>query len=136
MSNTKWWGKTLKVIGIILMGITAVFTLMAGIGTTCVAVAAENFGENMAPIAPYSWLYILFVLFTTAIGVYMVKALIGLIKKKPYAYKDSIISLALGILIGIIHIAVSRALRGKSMPTDGVVYVTVLTLIVFIIFKK
>ena len=135
MSGTKWWGKTLRVLGIIFMGITALFTLMAGIGTTCVAVAAKNFGPKMAAIAPYSWLYILFVLLTTAIGVYMVKALIGLLKKKPEAYRDSIISLVLGIIIGVIHMIVSRSLRGSSMPTDGVVYVTVLTLIVFSIFK-
>ncbi|MBW6471997.1 MAG: hypothetical protein K0B14_02630 [Anaerolineaceae bacterium] len=135
MSKTKWWGKTLRVVGIILMGITSVFTLMAGIGTTCVAVAAESFGPKMAVIAPYSWLYILFVLLTTAIGVYMVKALISLIKKKPQAYRETIISLILGIIIGVIHMVVSRSLRGSSMPTDGVVYVTVLTLILFAIFK-
>jgi Kef-type K+ transport system membrane component KefB len=135
MSQTKWWGKTLRVVGIILMGITAVFTLMAGIGTTCVAVAAKNFSENMAKLAPYSWLYILFVIITTAIGVYMVKALISLIKKKPQGYRQTIISLILGIGIGVIHMIVSRSLRGSSMPTDGVVYVTVLTLIVFAIFK-
>jgi hypothetical protein len=135
MQKTKWWGKALRVLGIILMGITSVFTLMAGIGTTCVAVAAENFGPKMAAIAPYSWLYILFVLLTTAIGVYMVKALISLIKKKPKAYRETIISLVLGIIIGIIHMVVSRSLRGSSMPTDGVVYVTVLTLLVFAIFR-
>jgi Kef-type K+ transport system membrane component KefB len=135
MSQTKWWGKTLRVVGIVLMGITAVFTLMAGIGTTCVAVAAKNFSPNMAKLAPYSWLYILFVLITTAVGVYMVKALISLIKKKPQGYRQAIISLILGIVIGAIHMAVSRSLRGSSMPTDGVVYVTVLTLIVFAFFK-
>ncbi len=52
MAKIKWWGKTLRVLEIISMGITAVFTLMAGIGTTCVAVAAKNFGPKMAAIAP------------------------------------------------------------------------------------
>jgi Kef-type K+ transport system membrane component KefB len=65
----------------------------------------------------------------------MVKALIGLIKRKPKGFRDSIVSLVLGIIIGVIHIAVSRSLRGSSMPTDGVVYVTILTLVVFAIFK-
>ena len=91
MEKPKWWGKTLRVIGIIFLGITAVATIMAGIGTTCVAVAAENFGPNMAIIAPYSWLYIIFVVVTSAIGVYMVKALINMIKKKQQAYKETII---------------------------------------------
>lgn len=135
MENTKWWGKTLRIIGIIFLGITAVATIMAGIGTTCVAVAAKNFGPNMAKIAPYSWLYIIFVVVTTAIGVYMVKALIDMIKKKQQAYKETIISLIFGIIIGIIHMAFSRSLRGSSMPTDGVVYITVITLILFGLFR-
>jgi hypothetical protein len=37
--------------------------------------------------------------------------------------------------VGIIHMLVSRALRGSSMPVDGVVYTTVLTLIVFLLFR-
>ena len=135
MAEKKWWAKILRVLGIVLMGITAVFTLMAGIGTSCVAFAAEKFGPNMAPIAPFSWLYILFVVLTTAIGVLMVRALVNLIKMKPGSFRDVVISLVLGILIGAVHMAVSRALRGKSMPTDGVVAITVLTLIVFFIFR-
>lgn len=117
------------------MGITAVFTLMAGIGTTCVAVAAASFGESMAPIAPYQWLYVLFVLTTTAVGVMMVRATIMIIKSKPQSYRYAIITLILGIVIGAIHMLVSRALRGKSMPTDGVVYFTVLTLILMAIYR-
>jgi len=135
MSEKKGWAKVLYAIGIVFMGITAVFTIMAGAGTSCVAFAAEKFGPNMAPIAPYSWLYILFVLLTTAVGVMMVRAVVLLIKKKANAYRYTIISLLLGIGIGVIHMIASRALRGKSMPTDGVVGFTILTLILFLIFK-
>ena len=135
MSKKKGWAKVLHAVGIVFMGITAIFTIMAGAGTSCVAFAAEKFGPNMAPIAPYSWLYILFVILTTAIGVMMVRAVVLLIKKKANAYRYTIISLLLGIGIGVIHMIASRALRGKSMPTDGVVYFTLLTLILFLIFK-
>ncbi len=135
MSGRKSWAKVLRIIGIIFMSITAVFTLMAGIGTTCVAVAAASFGESMAPIAPYQWVYVLFVLFTTAVGVMMVRATIMMIKSKEKAFRYSILSLVLGIVIGVIHMVVSRALRGKSMPTDGVVYVTVLTLVLLMIYR-
>lgn len=135
MSDRKGWAKVLRVVGIIFMGITAVFTLMAGIGTTCVAVAAASFGASMAPIAPYQWLYVLFVLLTTAIGVMMVRATVLIIKSKPQSYRYALITLVLGIIIGVIHMLVSRALRGKSMPTDGVVYFTVITLILMAIFR-
>jgi hypothetical protein len=53
MKDRKGWAKILRILGIIFMGITAIFTLMAGIGTTCVAFAAEKFSASMALIAPY-----------------------------------------------------------------------------------
>lgn len=135
MSDRKVWAKILRILGIIFMGITAVFTLMAGIGTTCVAFAAEKFSASMALIAPYKWLYILFVIFTTAVGVMMIRATIMIIKSKDGAYRYALLTLILGIVIGLIHIFASRAIRGKSMPTDGVVYMNVLTLILFLIFR-
>jgi len=135
MSDRKRWAKVLRVLGIIFMGITAVFTLMAGIGTTCVAFAAEKFSASMALITPYKWLYILFVIFTTAIGVMMIRATVMIIKSKDKAYRYALLTLVLGIVIGLIHIIASRMIRGKSMPTDGVVYMNILTLIIFLIFR-
>lgn len=135
MSKGKWWVKVLNIIGIILMGLTAVVTIMAGVGTTCVALAAEKYSSKMALIAPYKWVYVLFVLITTAVGVMGIRATIMLIKRKSGAHSFSLISLIAGILINVIHVVVSRSIRGSSMPTDMVVYITVLTLIVFFIFR-
>ena len=135
MSRNSSIAKLLRIVGIVLMGITAAFTLMGGAGTTCVALAAEKFGEKMAPIAPYKWLYILFVLVTVAIGVMGVRSVVLLIKGRANAYRYTLIALVLGILVGVIHMAVSRSLRGSSMPVDGVVYITVLTLLVFLLFR-
>lgn len=135
MKRNTWWGKTLRFIGILLMGITALFTIAGGLGTTCVALNPTGFGESMAKLAPFQWLYILFVIVTTAIGVMAARAVFLLAKGKPNSYRYSIIALVLGIGIGVIHMMVSRGLRGKSMPVDGVVYTTVLTLIVFLLFR-
>ena len=106
-----------------------------GIGTTCVALNPTGFGENMAKLAPFQWLYILFVIVTTAIGIMAARAVFLLAKGRPNSYRAAIIALVLGITVGAIHMLVSRALRGKSMPVDGVVYTTVLTLIVFLLFR-
>ncbi|MRS04453.1 hypothetical protein EG832_14735, partial [bacterium] len=100
MTDRKGWAKILRVLGIIFMGITAIFTLMAGIGTTCVAFAAEKFSASMALIAPYKWLYILFVIFTTAVGVMMIRATVMIIKSKDKAYRYALLTLILGIVIG------------------------------------
>src|SRR3972149_3188685 len=40
-----------------------------------------------------------------------------------------------GLVIGGFHIYMSRMLRGKSMPVDAVVYTTVLTLAIFLLFR-
>jgi hypothetical protein len=135
MSRNTWWGKTLRFIGILFMGITALFTIAGGLGTTCVALNPTGFGENMAKLAPFQWLYILFVIVTTAIGIMAARAVFLLAKGRPNSYRAAVIALVLGIVVGVIHILVSRALRGKSMPVDGVVYTTVLTLIVFLLFR-
>jgi hypothetical protein len=89
----------------------------------------------MAAITPYKWLYVIFVIATIAAGVMMARALVMLVKRKPKAYRDTLISLIAGIVIGVIHMAVSRNLRGSSMPVDAVTYSAVLTLIVFLLFK-
>ncbi len=127
-------GKVLRWIGIILMALTSVFTIFGGAGTTCVALAAENY-DSMVEIVPYKWLYVIFVIATIAAGVMMARATVMLVKRKPNAYRDTIIALVVGIIVGVIHMVVSRSLRGSSMPVDAVVYTAVLTIIVFLLFK-
>ena len=135
MSNKSWWGKVLRIVGIVLMGFTAAFTLMGGAGTTCVALNPTGFGGKFSGIAPFQWLYILFVLVTVAIGVMGVRAFVLLCRAKKTAYKSSMITLIAGTAVGVTHLLTSRALRGSSLPVDMVVYITVLTLIVFMLFR-
>jgi hypothetical protein len=130
-----WWGKTLRTIGIVLMSLTAAFTLMGGAGTTCVALNPSGFGGKFAGIAPFQWLYILFVLVTLAVGIWGVRAVVKLIAGARASYRQALIVLATGLLVGVIHMAASRALRGSSMPVDMVVYTTVLTLAVFLLLR-
>lgn len=116
------------------MSLTAAFTVLGGVGTTCVALAAERW-EAFSAIAPYKWLYILFVILTIGIGVMGIRAVILLVKGKKNAYRYSLIALVSGVVVGGIHMAVSRSLRGSSMPVDGVVYTTLLTLALFLIYR-
>lgn len=127
------FGKFLRIVGIVLLGLTAVITLLSGVGTTCVALDAAQFG--MDSLASYQWLYIFYVAAGIVIGALGIWATIGLIKGKNSAYRLSLIALVLGLLTGGLHMATSRALRGSSMPTDFIVYATVLTLIVFLLFR-
>ncbi|MFC2028875.1 hypothetical protein ACFLTX_03000 [Chloroflexota bacterium] len=135
MSKNKWWAKTLRIVGIILMSLTGAFTLMGGLGTSCVALKPKGFGPAFIKLASMQWLYILFVVVTTAIGIMGILAVIKLVKGRKNAYSFTLASLILGLVVGGIHMAVSRNLRGSSMPVDAVVYTTILTLVFFLIIR-
>ncbi len=134
MSPNSFFAKSLRFIGILFMALTGGFTLLGGIGTTCAALFPTNY-ESMAALAPFQWLYILFVLTGIALGVYGIRATVMLVKGADKAYRDALYVLIAGVVIGFIHIYASRALRGASMPVDAVVYTNVLTLIVFLLFR-
>ncbi len=126
--------KFLRFIGILFMSITAAFTILGGAGTSCAALFPTKW-ESMAPLAPFQWLYILYVLLTVAIGVMGIRAVVLLIKGTTNSFKATLTALIAGVVVGGIHIATSRMLRGSSMPVDGVVGVTVITLIIFLILR-
>ena len=134
-AQNPWWGKALRVIGIVLMSLTAAFTLIGGIGTACVALDPTGFGGKFAGIAPFQWLYILFVIVTTAVGVWGARVVVRLARGNKGTYRRALLVLAAGIVVGSVHMAASRALRGGSMPVDMVTYTTVLTLVVFLLFR-
>jgi len=135
MSPNRFFAKFLRYIGIVLMGLTAGFTLLGGVGTSCVALNPTGFSESMAKLAPFQWLYILFVLTGIALGALGIRATVLLVKGTDKAYRDTLYVLIAGVVIGAIHILVSRLLRGSSMPVDAVVYTTVLTLVLFLFFR-
>jgi len=130
-----WWVKTSRIIGIVFMSLTALFTLLGGVGTTCVALNPTGFGGAFSSIAPFKWLWLIFVLVGIIAGVLGVRAVVMLIKENKNAYRCTLIALYLGTVINAIHLVASRLLRGGSMPVDLVLSVNLLTLIIFMIFR-
>ncbi|MCZ7549594.1 MAG: hypothetical protein M5U11_10680 [Anaerolineales bacterium] len=136
MSHNSIPAKVLRFIGIVLMALTGGLTLLGGVGTTCVALFPTNYGPVFAKIADFQWLYILFVLAGIAIGVMGIRATVMLVKGAEKSYRDALVALIAGTVVGFIHIFASRALRGgSSMPVDPIVYFGVVTLVVFLLFK-
>lgn len=137
MSHNSFLAKFLRFIGIILMALTAGFTLLGGIGTACAAFAPTNpsWVESMGPIAQMQWLYIFYVLAGVALGIAGVRAVILLVKGRPNAYRDTLVILIAGLVVGVVHIVTSRMLRSASMPVDMVVYATAFTFVIFLLFR-
>lgn len=127
-------GKVFRIAAIILLGLTAVFSLLGGIGSTCVAFAAEKF-PSMAAIAPFKWLYISYVVLTIAAALYAVSATVNLVRAKPGAYRQAVLAILACLVLAAAQVISSRLLRGKSMPNDLRVYVSVLALAVFLLLR-
>jgi hypothetical protein len=127
-------GKIIRIAAIILLGLTAVFSLLGGIGSTCVAFAAENW-ESMAAIVPFKWLYMIYVVLTIAASLYAVRATVNLVRNRPGAYREAILAILACLLLATAQVISSRLLRGKSMPNDIRVYVSFLALVVFLLLR-
>ena len=126
--------KFLRFIGILLMGISSAVTLLGGVGTTCVALDATKY-DSMKAIADFQWLYIAYVVIGVALGVLGIRATVQLIRAKKGAEKSALLILVSSVVIGVIHMLTSRALRGSSMPVDGVMYINAVTLVIFLLFQ-
>jgi hypothetical protein len=133
--RNRWWAKTLRVVGIVFMSLTAIFTLMGGAGTSCVALNPTGWDGKFAGIAPYQWLWILFVLIGIAAGIMGVRAVVLLIKGAKNAWRYALIALVIGTLLNAIHLFASQALRGSSKPVDMVLYTNAVTLVLFLLFR-
>ena len=127
-------GKILRIVAIVLLGLTAVFSLLGGIGSTCVAFAAENW-QSMAAIVPFKWLYMIYVVLTIAASLYALRATVNLVRNRPGAYRQALIAILTCLFLATAQVITSRLLRGKSMPNDLRVYVSFLALVIFLLLR-
>lgn len=124
----------LRGVTFVLLSLAALFTLLGGIGTTCVAFAAENW-ESMAALVPVKPVFQVLVVISIAAAVYGILAIVRLGKSKPAAYRDVLIFLVVGLVTSAIQYYFSLTLRGKTAPNNVRLYVTVLALIVFLLLR-
>jgi hypothetical protein len=128
-------GKALRIIGIILMAMTVAFNLLGGIGTSCVALNPTGWSPAMAKLAPYQWLYILLMIVATVTAIWGIVVTIALVSGKPHAYRDALIVLLISALAAGVQTFVSIALRGKGAPQNMRFYLTLFTLVVFLLYR-
>lgn len=127
-------GKVLRTIAIILMGLTAAMNILGGAGTSCAAFFIEKY-PSMAELTDYRWLYQALVITTVPLGIAGVWAIVALLRGRRRAYRNTLIILTIGTLLGAIHMVASLQLRGKAAPANMKLYINVLTLLVFVLFR-
>ncbi len=128
--------KTLKVLAIILLGMTAAMNLLGGAGTFCAAFS-NNVGYRMAfkAIMDYRWIYQIVMVTTILTGIAGVMALVNLIKGKPGVYRFTMNVLIIGTLLGGTQFFASMILRGKATPANVKFFINLATLVFFLILR-
>ena len=129
-------GKILRIAAIILFGMAVAMNLLGGIGTSCAAFS-NNVGYRMAfkELMDYRWLYQALVITTTLLGLAGIWGLVKLVRGGPKVYRDVLIILVIGCILGGVHYFASMALRGKAAPANVKFYINIFALVVFFLFK-
>lgn len=126
-------GKIIKIVSIIIFGLTSAMNLLGGAGTSCVAFS-NNIGYRMAfkELMDVRWLYQGLVITTVALGIWGIWATVKLIRGGPSVYRTALIVLVVGTALGAVHYFASLGLRGKATPANVKFYLNVVTLLIFL----
>jgi hypothetical protein len=133
MTNTTF--PFLRVLAIVLLSLTAAVTLLGGIGTTCVAFNAENFGPRMAPLIPVKPVFQALVVVSIAAGLFGVYSTVRLARGAARAYQQAIFFLLIGLVSSAVQFIYSLTLRGSTAPNNMRLYLTALTLVVVLLMR-
>ena len=126
--------KAIRIIAVVLVGLTAVVNLLGGAGTYCAAFTPDKY-DSMKALIPLQWLYQLFVVTVVAAGLAGVWTTVTLARVQKNSYLAALIVVAAGLVLALVQMTASRALRGKSMPTDMRLYVSILALLALLILR-
>ena len=132
-------GKILRILALVLVGVTAAFTLLGGIGTTCVAFNAEQYGKAFAAFIPYKSIYQAFVVTSILAGLIGIAATVAMLRGYRWAYWAAIAAAVTGMATAGIHMYYSSTLKEISFfaaaPENMRFYVSVITLVVLLIIR-
>jgi hypothetical protein len=129
-------GNTYRIVAIVFMGLTAAMNVLGGAGTYCAAFS-NNPGYKLAfkDLLDYRWLYQGLVVVTVILGIAGIWATVKLVRGGPTVYRNALILLVIGTILGGVHFFASGILRGKTIPANFKFYANVITLIIFLLLR-
>jgi len=127
-------GKALRTAAIVLMGLTAAMNVLGGAGTSCAAFFTKKY-PPMWDLFDYRWLYQALVITTVPLGIANIWATLAVARGKKQAYRNSLVLLVIGTILGGIQMYASLTLRGKAVPANMKFYINALTLLVYVLYR-
>lgn len=127
-------GKALKIIAIIFMAMTAAMNLLGGAGTVCAAFLTKKF-PPMWPLLDYQWLYQGLMITTILTGIAGIWATIKLIRGGKQVYRNALIVLIIGSVLGATQYIASQLIRGAATPANVKFFTNFITLLIFLLLR-
>ncbi|NOX63458.1 MAG: hypothetical protein GXP42_16165 [Chloroflexi bacterium] len=128
------FGKILRIVAIILMGVASTLMLLGGVGTICVAWFPERW-ESLAVLAPYKIVYQISALATILAGLAGIGVMVKLIRRSEKGHFFAILVLLVSLATAATKMAFSFVLRGGTAPTHIRFYFTLFTLAFFLFLR-
>ena len=126
--------KAIRIIAIVLVALTATVNVVGGAGTSCAAFTPDKY-DSMKALIPFQWLYQLLVVTVIAAGLAGAWTTYTLARAQKNSYVTALVVVLVGTVLALVQMTASRALRGKSMPTDLRLYVSIVTLLALLVLR-
>ena len=122
----------------VLLGLTAVFAILSGIGTSCVAWGAANY-EPFASLAPYGWLFQSLVFVNVLVGGAGVAEALLLVRRRRTPHTRSLALLMIFLATAVVQMYYSSSLREVSFfatpPTNIRFIFTSAVMVYFLVLR-
>ena len=129
-------GRILRTAAIVFFGLTAAMNILGGVGTTCAAFGfTREYRIAFYELQDFKWLYQLLVVATIGIGIAGIWGTIVLAKGREKAYRNGLIILIVGTILGAVQFIASMALRGEATPANVKFLANGVTLILFLVLR-
>jgi hypothetical protein len=126
--------RLLQTIAIVLLAFTISMTLLGGAGTTCVAFKAENW-DSMATLVPVKPVFQVLVFVSIIAGIAGIFATVRLAKGRKNGYAQVLLFLIISGAASAIQFYFSATLRGKTVPNNMRLYITIFTLAYLLLLR-
>ncbi len=126
--------KVTRGIALILLGLTVIMTVLGAVGSICISWFPEQY--DFPALVPYKPVYQTATIFTFVAGGLGLTALIGWLRGKPWAYRLALAALVLGLLTAGTKMFFSARLRGSTAPTNMRFYLTIVTLVAWLLWGR
>lgn len=128
----------LRTLLVVLMALTAIITLLGGVGSTCVAFNAEQY-PGFKLLAPYKPILQILVYLSVLTAIAMIVVTYWTARASQWFYLGALITLLIGGGAAAVQMYYSSSVRGISFlaaaPTNVRLYITIATLIVFALVR-